>query len=365
MTTALNNDRIFYATQAVAIAPDGTAPLNYDANDVAHGVQSVGITTNFNLEQAFELGQLEIYENIEGLPDVEVSMEKLLDGNRLLYHMASDFDSADGTAISPTATGKLIRRSKVTSDVRLGIYEENNTNVLGTTNIMKASLDKNIKKVIHTSTLSVFGPALYHVPITENQPRISSYSNDYELTKKMSEEVVLDYVKKGVSCSILNLSRVYGPGINTYSNGVNKIISKIMNDKVLYVPDKLNVEANYVYVEDVLNAQLLALEKGLSGEKYIIGGENEDYLGLFNRIKSISKSKISIIKLNYNLIKNGISLINGCNKLLGSQSMVTPKVLDSLFTNRSASSQKAISELNYKITPLNEGLDCTINFLKI
>ena len=240
-----------------------------------------------------------------------------------------------------------------------------NTNVLGTTNIMKASLDKNIKKVIHTSTLSVFGPALYHVPITENQPRISSYSNDYELTKKMSEEVVLDYVKKGVSCSILNLSRVYGPGINTYSNGVNKIISKIMNDKVLYVPDKLHVEANYVYVEDVLNAQLLALEKGLSGEKYIIGGENEDYLGLFNRIKSISKSKISIIKLNYNLIKNGISLINGCNKLLGSQSMVTPKVLDSLFTNRSASSQKAISELNYKITPLNEGLDCTINFLKI
>lgn len=240
-----------------------------------------------------------------------------------------------------------------------------NTNVLGTANIMKASLDKNIKKVIYTSTLSVFGPALYHVPITENQPRISSYSNDYELTKKMSEEVVLDYVKKGVSCSILNLSRVYGPGLNTYSNGVNKIISKIMNDKVLYVPDKLHVEANYVYVEDVLNAQLLAMEKGLSGEKYIIGGENEDYLGLFNRIKSISKSKISIIKLNYNLIKNGLSLINGCNKLLGSQSMVTPKVLDSLFTNRSASSQKAVSELDYKITPLNEGLDCTINFLKI
>ncbi|MFH6767952.1 NAD-dependent epimerase/dehydratase family protein [Gaetbulibacter aquiaggeris] len=239
-----------------------------------------------------------------------------------------------------------------------------NTNVLGTANIMKASLDKNIKKVIYTSTLSVFGPALYHVPITENQPRISSYSNDYELTKKMSEEVVLDYVKKGISCSILNLSRVYGPGLNTYSNGVNKIISKIMNDKVLYVPDKLHVEANYVYVEDVLNAQLLALEKGLSGEKYIIGGENEDYLGLFNRIKKISKSKISIIKLNYNLIKNGLSLINGCNKLLGSQSMVTPKVLDSLFTNRSASSQKAVSQLNYKITPLNEGLDCTINFLK-
>jgi hypothetical protein len=130
MTTALNNDRIFYATQAVAIAPEGTAAASYDAGDIAHGVQSIGITTNFNLEQAFELGQLEIYENIEGLPDVEVTMEKVLDGNRLLYHMASAYDSSDNTSIGPTDTGKLIRRSKIRADVRLGIYEEDNTNVL-------------------------------------------------------------------------------------------------------------------------------------------------------------------------------------------------------------------------------------------
>lgn len=131
MTTALNNDRIFYATQAVAIAHDGKAAGSYQKTDVAHGVQSVGITTNFNLEQAFELGQLEIYENIEGLPDVEVTMEKVLDGNRLLYHMATAFDSADASSVSPTETGKMIRRSKTKCDVRLGIYEEDLTNVAG------------------------------------------------------------------------------------------------------------------------------------------------------------------------------------------------------------------------------------------
>jgi len=103
-----------------------------------------------------------------------------------------------------------------------------NTNVVGTSNVLKASLAENVKKVIYTSTLSVFGPSLYHVPITEDQPRITSYSNDYELTKAMSEEVVLDYVKKGLSCIILNVTRVYGPGLITFSNDVNKIISKIM-----------------------------------------------------------------------------------------------------------------------------------------
>jgi nucleoside-diphosphate-sugar epimerase len=230
-------------------------------------------------------------------------------------------------------------------------------------NVLKASLTENIKKVIYTSTLSVFGPSLFHVPITEDQPRIASYTNDYELTKTMSEEVVSDYVKKGLPCTILNVSRVYGPGLNTFSNGVNKIISKIIKDKVLYVPDKLNVEANYVYIQDVLNAQILALEKGENGEKYIIGGENSDYNLLFKKIKNIADSKISIFKINYNLVKSGIAFINGFNWLSGNGSTLTPKVLDSLFTNRSASSQKAIATLNYKITPLKIGLEQTINFL--
>jgi nucleoside-diphosphate-sugar epimerase len=237
------------------------------------------------------------------------------------------------------------------------------TNVLGTTNVLQAALDEQIKKVVYTSTLSVFGPALFQVPITEEQPRLTSYSNDYELTKKMSEEEVLKFVKKGLNCTILNVTRVYGPGLKTFSNGVNTIISKIMQDKALYVPSKLEVEANYVYIDDVVNAELLAAENGRSGEKYIIGGENIDYEGLFKKIKTLSKSNISIKKVNYKFIKGVIGLISSINNLLGLNPPLTPKVLDSLFTNRSATSQKAISSLNYTITPLNRGLAQTIKYL--
>lgn len=238
-----------------------------------------------------------------------------------------------------------------------------NTNVIGTKNVLEASLEEKVKKVVYTSTLSTFGPALFQVPITETQPRIASYSNDYELTKSMSEEVVSEYVKKGLSCTILSLTRVYGPGLKTYSNGVNSLISKIMNDKVLFVPSKLNVEANYVFIDDVLNAELLALEKGKSGEKYIIGGENSDYLTLFNNIKKISKSNVTIFQINYDIVKNTIAFINNLNSIFGKSFVLTPKVLDALFTNRSASSQKAISSLNYKSTPLEKGLKQTINYL--
>jgi nucleoside-diphosphate-sugar epimerase len=238
-----------------------------------------------------------------------------------------------------------------------------NTNVIGTKNVLEASLEEKVKKVVYTSTLSTFGPALFHVPITETQPRIVSYSNDYELTKSMSEEVVSEYVKKGLSCTILSLTRVYGPGLKTYSNGVNSLISKIMNDKVLFVPSKLNIEANYVFIDDVLNAELLALEKGKSGEKYIIGGENSDYKTLFDQIKKISKSKINIFQIDYDLVKNSIAFLNNLNSIFGKSFLLTPKVLDALFTNRSASSQKAISSLNYKSTSLKKGLKQTINYL--
>jgi len=236
-------------------------------------------------------------------------------------------------------------------------------NVVGTRNVLEASMEERVKKVVYTSTLSTFGPALYKVPITENQPRIASYSNDYELTKSMSEDVVSEYVKKGLNCTILSLTRVYGPGLNTYSKGVNSLIFKMLNDKVLFVPSKLNIEANYVFIDDVINAELLALENGKSGEKYIIGGENSDYKTLFNHIKEISKSKIKTFQIDYNLVKNSIAFLNNLNSIFGRNFSLTPKVLDSLFTNRSASSQKAISTLNYKLTPFKIGLEQTINHL--
>lgn len=236
-------------------------------------------------------------------------------------------------------------------------------NVIGTENILKAALFYEVKKVIYTSTLAVFGPSFKKIPITESQPRLASYANDYELTKSMAEELVMEYVKKGLSCTILNLAKVYGPGLNTFSNGVNKIILKIAKNNLLVVPSKLNIISNYVYIVDVVDAHISAMHLGKSGEKYIIGGENISYLELFDKIKVLTKSKIRILKINYELVKRGIVLMSCINSLIRLGFEITPKILDSLFTNRSALSQKAESKLHYKITPLNIGLDQTVNFL--
>ena len=115
-----NNKRIFYACQALAITNEGDETIA--RTDIVHGVQSVGINTSFNLEQVFELGQVEIYENIEGTPDIEVTLEKVIDGYPLIYHMAT-------IGVSGTSNSGIVGRADTKCDLRLGIFDAQKSNV--------------------------------------------------------------------------------------------------------------------------------------------------------------------------------------------------------------------------------------------
>jgi len=121
------NNRIIYPIQALGFAQHGiTASGTHDLHEpsgfiTAHGVQSLNINTTFNLEQVSELGQLELYENIEGIPAVELTAQKVLDGYPLLYHLATP------AATSPT----LIGRSNERCFVALNIYPDTFDNASG------------------------------------------------------------------------------------------------------------------------------------------------------------------------------------------------------------------------------------------
>lgn len=115
-----HNQRIFYACQAVAIAPRGTATLT--ASHVVYGLQSVGMSSTFTLDQVFEMGQLAIYENIEEVADIEITLEKVIDGYKLM------FDLATGGLCKTSLAGS----SKVRSDVYLAVYDDGTDNATGT-----------------------------------------------------------------------------------------------------------------------------------------------------------------------------------------------------------------------------------------
>jgi len=124
------NNRIFYAIQQVAIKGDDSAQDGGPAGTytVANGVQGVGMTTTFNLDQAFELGQLSIYENIEGVPDIEMTVSKVLDGYALLWHLAT-IDSSSGVK---DATPSLAARSSASAYTAVSIFNDTQDSASGT-----------------------------------------------------------------------------------------------------------------------------------------------------------------------------------------------------------------------------------------
>jgi hypothetical protein len=122
------NNRIFYAMQGVLLLEVGTTEptANSPGSDVpfpqyVYGAQEVGITTNFNLEDLFELGQLSLYQNIEEVPDVEVSLEKVLDGRPLIYHMATPKASGPGLTGRAGVNDKCDMRMGITRDTDVGL----------------------------------------------------------------------------------------------------------------------------------------------------------------------------------------------------------------------------------------------------
>ena len=132
-------NRIYFANQQVAFRQDGDASST--AWTVAHGVQSVAVTTTFNLEQAFELGQLSIYENIEGVPDIEVTLSKVLDGYPLLYTLATHngsnaYTPSTGPLLSPTLAG----RSNEKCLVAVGIWPDTSDQTTGASYVQQMEM---------------------------------------------------------------------------------------------------------------------------------------------------------------------------------------------------------------------------------
>jgi hypothetical protein len=131
------NNRVFYAIEQLAIKDNSASPTNLAVTfnseeyatgsmasgidkvqgkwEIPRGMQSVGMSTTFNLEEVFELGQVEVYEQSERQADVEFTLSKIIEGSKPLWFMLTD----------PSVNNNLVgRTSSYQSDVILTIYAD-------------------------------------------------------------------------------------------------------------------------------------------------------------------------------------------------------------------------------------------------
>ena len=236
-------------------------------------------------------------------------------------------------------------------------------NVEGTRILLSTALSLNVKKFVFTSTGAVLGPS-GKFPVNENDPRLVAFENDYEISKHWAEQLVKEYNRKGLYTVIVAAPRVYGPGPLTTGNPVTKLIQKTIKLGTAFVPSCKEIVANYAFVDDVVRGHFLAMDKGLGGEKYILGGENISYFHFFDTIRYFAGKKIKLIPVSLHLLKIWSFFHLLAKRMVGKQTQISPRIINRLSQNRALSCEKALRQLGYSITPFSEGIRKTIVHLQ-
>jgi len=238
------------------------------------------------------------------------------------------------------------------------------SNYTGTMNILETALENKIKKVIVVSTAGVFGPSSNDLMVDETTRRTIPYFSEYERTKDLADRSIIENYANKLHVCIVCPTRVFGPGELSESNSVTRLIRLYTRGKFRFLPGNGQSIGNYVFVDDVVNGMLLALENGKTGERYILGGDNISYTGFFSLLSKITGKTYKMFKLPVRLIL----LVAGFLKLLAVlfriPPLITPGWARKYLYNWNVSSEKARQELNYTTHPLEEGITVTLNWFK-
>lgn len=237
-------------------------------------------------------------------------------------------------------------------------------NIEGTMNVLLAAIASDVKRVVCTSTAGVFGASIGNSFLDENSPPPEKYFVDYECSKAILEKILKAFSMAGMEIIIVNPSRVYGQGLLSESNGVTRMMDNYLRGRWRVIPGNGESIGNYVHVDDVVSAHILAMEKGINGERYIIGGENASYNAFFKLLAEVSGKRFKMIRVPFLFMKIISYLFILKVLLFGGKPLITPSLVRKFSSNFNLSSKKAILELGYNPRTLKQGIEETVTWLK-
>lgn len=168
------------------------------------------------------------------------------------------------------------------------------TNIVGTVNLLNASLKHNVEKFMHISTDEVYG-SIENGSFTEKtnyDPR-----NPYSASKASSDHFVRAFYNTyGLPTVITNCSNNYGPRQHK-EKLIPQTILNLLNDKKIPVYGDGKQIRDWLYVQDHCEALIEVWKHGVVGEKYNIGGECEiQNIDLIKKIISLMGKDESMIE---------------------------------------------------------------------
>src|SRR6266516_4733945 len=153
---------------------------------------------------------------------------------------------------------------------KIGVKDKSmgmNINVDGTRNVLELMKELRIPKGVYTSSLAVNSDTHGELK-RESYHFTGKHITEYDRTKAVAHEIAKQFIAEGLPLVIVMPGGIYGPGDTSV---LRRTLVDFLQGKVPILPTQAGI--CWAHVEDTAHGHILAMEKGVPGETYIIAGE--------------------------------------------------------------------------------------------
>lgn len=234
-------------------------------------------------------------------------------------------------------------------------------NVEGTSNVIEAVRARNVRKLVHLSSVVAVGAGFSpNQVLNEDSPfNVSHLDLGYFETKRKAEALVKEACNKNrLDAVILNPSTIYGPG--DARKGSRKTQLKVAQGKFKYYTSG---GVNVVAIQDAVDGIISAWKQGRTGERYILAGENLLIKDLFAMIAQEAGQKPPQ-KLLPSPVLHTLGIAGDFLSVLGFKSPISQENAWTSTLYHWFDSSKAQRELNFKPRPAQEAISQSVQWIK-
>jgi dihydroflavonol-4-reductase len=293
------------------------------------------------------------------------SIEKALAGCDVVFHVAADY--------------RLWVRGRDSNEM----YR---SNVEGTRSLLEAARKQGVRRVVYTSSVATMGFISDHATAElrsagqvgapaptqartahtstvadENSPvSLGDMIGHYKRSKFMAEQVAFDAARSGVDVVIVNPTTPIGER-DIKPTPTGRIVVDFLKQKF---PAYVETGLNLVDATECARGHVQALEKGRSGERYILGGENLTLKQILDQLAAITGLPSPTVKVPYIVALAGGVFYEFTGRLLGREPRTT---IDAVRLSRKmmfVSSAKAERELGWRTVPVDAALRRSVEWFR-
>ncbi len=161
-------------------------------------------------------------------------------------------------------------------------------NIIGTRNVLKSAQKAGIERIVYTSSVAAIGVGKNGEVVNEtHQSPVGKLVGHYKKSKYFAEQEAMKAVNSGQDIIIVNPASPIGPW-DIKPTPTGDIILRFLRQQM---PFYLDTGLNFIDVRDVAWGHLLALQKGKTGDRYILGHENLTLKSLLDKLSHITGIK--------------------------------------------------------------------------